>query len=391
MDKDLQAERHIRLWEEQSRLVKRTVFGGLLFSSLLLINVLQPYSEHLDQTGDISAEIIKFERQTALIADSLSALTKLEQTFSSVQNYISQKPWNAEINKLRRKLSDLNSSGQGNWSNYQHEADATINTMASLANQDVVVPLEKILANESLSQNLSPALVQDIKALPKQIDEWKDNYKDNRWYRTVSEKQRTANQLTISLDRPLSGISRKIKNQKVELTRQTQDLESQIERLKKTANIDEKKALLPDWVKGMISLGLMVQAFPFVVLALAGYVLANAVGAASHFGFLVGELNFTTAGNPDAGFSSIWTLTYRGVVGTALTLAVYLSFMLVMWFFFEEGSQIVTKWMEREQALFFSQGSMRIISWLCRLALLGIVGLTAVYPFYQKRKSAGNA
>ena len=173
MDKDLQAERHIRLWEEQSRLVKRTVFGGLLFSSLLLINVLQPYSEHLDQTGDISAEIIKFERQTALIADSLSALTKLEQTFSSVQNYISQKPWNAEINKLRRKLSDLNSSGQGNWSNYQHEADATINTMASLANQDVVVPLEKILANESLSQNLSPALVQDIKALPKQIDEWK--------------------------------------------------------------------------------------------------------------------------------------------------------------------------------------------------------------------------
>ena len=42
-DTDFRLQRHLKLWEEQGRVVKRTMVAGLLFGLILNLKVLAPF------------------------------------------------------------------------------------------------------------------------------------------------------------------------------------------------------------------------------------------------------------------------------------------------------------------------------------------------------------
>ena len=144
--------------------------------------------------------------------------------------------------------------------------------------------------------------------------------------------------------------------------------------------------ILPEWIRGMISVEQMVQLFPFIVVVLAAYALSIALGVASHYKFLARELNFVEAGRTDPSLSSLWTLTYRGKSGTLQTVGVYTIFFLAMWFFFESGAGIFAKWLETRDAWFISRGTFLMVCWLCRMLLIGLMTYIVIQPYHQKRE-----
>ena len=82
-----------------------------------------------------------------------------------------------------------------------------------------------------------------------------------------------------------------------------------------------------------------------IAFAEAGDCHADAVVVLAHPFDVVGRVGWSVAldaiqrieQRTDPVSSSIWTLAYRKIHGTALTILTYLVFMAVMWCFFEWG------------------------------------------------------
>jgi hypothetical protein len=397
MDTDFRLKRHSELWGEQNKRVKRTVIAGLFFGILLLINVLRPYSFDIDKRIYIKDEIEKFKKEKENVENSLKALSDFDQTLESVQETIRKQPWMKEKDKLIQTLAEINRRGEGGWARYQREADDTVRTIGAQVNDIVVRPLKQFLKDFPSAGELMPELSTELETFPKSIDAWIRQNLGKRWYRTLDSKRRRVESLTISLQVKLDSIYSKIKLEKPNLTRKREELSEKIIRLENDPEIKEKEKLLkelearmekilPEWIRGMISVQQMIQLYPFIILGLVIYALGIAVSLTTHYQFMANMGGFTQAAKTDPIFSSIWTLTYRGRFGTILTIATYLAFVSTMWILFEMGSEIFAKWLSTEGGGFLNVKSLKVICWFGRCILVIIVCFIVVGPFYRKNR-----
>lgn len=399
MDKDFRLTRHTALWEEQNKRIKRTIIAGLVFGLLLLVNVLKPYSSDIDKKRDIRTEIEIYKKEKGVIENSITAIDDFKETLGAVQITIREQPWMKEKDKLIRTLAGINERGEGNRQRYQEEADNTVRVIGAQVNEMVVKPLNEFLPNYPRVAVLMPELHTELKTLPMTIQEWIRRYLGKRWYSTLESKMERVESLSRGLEVKLDTINNKISMEKPNLVRKRKELTQEIARMENKADIQAKKKLLktlearmdkimPEWIRGLISLHQMIQYYPLVILGLVIYVLALAISLNSHYDSMAAVRKINQAAKTDPIFSSLWTLTYRGHVSTILTIASYVSFVAAMWILFEMGSDIFAKWLIEEGEGFLGNDSLKIIRWIGRCILAATVCFVAIKPYYHKSSTS---
>jgi hypothetical protein len=397
MDTGFRFKRHSELWEEQNKRVKRTVMAGLVFGILLLMNVLRPYSFDMDKRSDIKGEIETFKKEKERVENSIKALSDFEQTLEAVQKTIQEQPWMEEKDKLIQTLAVINRRGEGSWERYQKEADNTVRAIGAQVNDTVVKPLNQFLIDFPLAGDLMPELFAELNTLPQSIEAWIQQNLGKRWYRTLDSKRARVESLTRSLQDNLDAIYSKIQVERPNLARKRAVLSEKIIRLENDPEIKEKEKslkeletkmekILPEWIRGMISVQQMIQLYPFIILGLVIYVLVITLSLTMHYHSMAQGWGFTQAAETDPIFSSIWTLTYRGRFGTIFTIVTYLAFVATMWLLFEMGVEIFAKWLRTEGVGFLNVTTLQVICWLGRCILAIIACLIVVQPFYRRNR-----
>ncbi len=395
MHEDFRLTRHTTLWEEQNKQVKRTIIASLVFCVLLLMNVLKPYSSDLDKRRDIRTEIAKYEKENGKIETAIASIDDFKQISDAVQITIKRQPWMKEKDELIQTLAEINNRGEGNWRRYQKEADNTIRAIGAQVDDMVVIPLNGFFLNHPQASELMPELYTELKILPRTIQNWVDQNLGKRWYRTLDSKRDRVESLSRSLEIKLDTIHSKISLGRPNLVKKRKELRKEITRLENEADIQAKEELLitletrmekilPEWIRGLISIHQMIQYYPLIILGLAMYVIAISLSLNSHYQAISTIRKITKTDKIDPVFSSLWTLTYRGRFGTILTIISYVGFISIMWILFEMGSDIFAKWLIEKDGDFIGTNGLMIIRWIGRFALIAAVCFVTIRPYYNK-------
>ncbi len=398
MNEDFRLNRHTKLWEDQNLRIKRTVAASLILGILLLMNVLRPYAQDLDKRREIRAEVEMYEKEKTQIEVSISAMDDFKQTLGKVQHVISSQPWMREKNKLVETLAEINNRGEGGWKRYQEEADNTVRAIGGQVEAMVVKPLDNFFLNDPQVSQLMPELYAELKKLPQAIDEWVNTNIGKRWYRTLHSKTRQVEFLSKTLDDELRVFHRKIRQEKPKLASKINELNQKIVSLENDSDIQAKEKLLtvlearmekilPEWVRGMISVDQMIQFYPVLVVGIVIYVMVLGFFLNYHYQSMAELRNITEFEKKDPVFSSLWTLTFRGIRGTLTTIAAYAGFVLIMWILFEAGSDIFAKWIVEENKGFLDKGHLTVIQLGGRCVLGASLCLIVFKPFYQKKEA----
>jgi hypothetical protein len=389
MVNEYRLKRHTELWETQNKQIKRILIGGLFFAYLLLFNILTPFSHRLD---DIKAVTQKLNSEVNKITDSKQSLSELKETLKGIQETIAKQPWMKEKDNLMERFAKMNAEGRGSWARYQKEADSTVSVIGSLVLQKVSKPLNKFLTNPSYDK-LMPKLTIELNALPQVVEQWTNENHGNIWYRTPHDKEATVHELTSELEDQLEKISLAINQEQPNLKDEENKLKAKIVQLNEMKAEEEKKLpekldaemkkILPNWISGIISVK-QLMLYPFVIIVIVCYVSIVAFALTRHYCFMASSLNIENDESSDSALSSLWTLTYRGRIGTLLTLTTYIIFIISMWFFYEEGFRIFNTWLTTEPNRILNYDVLQTVHWMGRLILISSLIAIAVRPFYGR-------
>jgi hypothetical protein len=401
---DFRLQRHLKLWEEQSKVVKRTMVAGLLFGLVLILNVLAPFVDISGKTGDTQNKIHELKQEQNSAAELNKTLDELQNTLSGVQETISTQPWMNEKNKLISTLREIRnrSPRSGSWPEYQKAANVTIRTIAEQVRDEIVRPLEESLHRSPQARQALTELSRGLVTLRADMDNWEQDHLGKRWYETFFMKDREMRELTYSLESKIDVISTLIRADQSKIDTKRQGLAKLANALKydirrREGVLDElereMEKILPGWLRGILSIDQMIQLFPFILLGMLVYVTGNALSLTRHHHFVLEGIGISQAERRDPSISSVWTVTPRGRLGTALTLITYVSFALAIWFFFEWGCLLLGKWLtaNNEVAWVPIVGGVLTLRWVGRSLFVILLFLIAVYPFYRnKKRLAGN-
>lgn len=398
-DIDFRFQRHLKLWEEQSKTVKRSMFFGLLFGLLLLLKVLAPFVDISGKTGDTQNEIHELKLEQDNTAELNKTLDQLQKTLNGVEQTIRAQPWMGEKNKLIRTLQEIRrrSPRGGSWPEYQEAADATIRTITEQVRDKIIQPLEESLRRSSQAREALPELSRGLDTYRVGMDEWEQEHLGKRWYKTLFGKDLEMRELTRSLKSRHDVISALIRSEQSKINTKREELAKLANTLEydireKDSMLDkleqEMQKILPDWLRGILSIEEMIQLFPLILLGLIVYAMGTARSLTRHHKFVVESIGLSEADRKDLSSSSVWTLTYRGRLGTALTLMTYLSFALAIWFLFEWGSILLGKWLTTNEQIAWvpSNIGFKTIEWIGRSLFVAAVTFIILSPLYLKKK-----
>ena len=389
MDKNYSLKRHTELWENQNKQIKRVLIGGILFAYLLLVNILTPYSNRLDE---IQVEMTEISTKIDSINASKNDLTKLEETLNGIKKTINQQPWREEKNKLIRKFAEINAIGHVTLEQYQQKADSTITAIGSLVLEKVSKPLDEFI-NDPTFIDLMPALTIELKKLRLVEKRWTNENQNKIWFATLDAKEAALHKLTNDLDVQVKTISLEIDKVNPGLEKKIDTLKKELAKLNELKIEEEKKLpekldaemqkILPTWISGIISLKQMML-YPFVIIGIVLYVAVIALTLTSHYHYMTKGLGMEQDDPPNSAFSSLWTLTDRGKIGTLFTLSTYIIFIIVMWFFYEQGFTIFSKWLATESDTILNSAILPILHWVGRLILVSLLAFITMRPFSRK-------
>jgi hypothetical protein len=235
----------------------------------------------------------------------------------------------------------------------QGEADRTIRTIGGMVREQIIYPLEMSLPPDPDTKASFQALSEYMEALNRDIEQWEADHMGIVWYSTLEDKGQAMEELTASLRDRLSGLpgllraeKRKIDEQREQLTSRTAVLEEDISEIE--GNLDdlerEMQQILPGWLRGIVGISDMIQIFPALLLILTLYIFWLAVSLTRHYTLAAGEIDLTPEDKRNPSNSSIWTLIYRGRIGTLLTVSGYLVFTIIIWGGFEWGHRLLNSW-----------------------------------------------
>lgn len=391
MENDYKLRRHTELYENQNRQVKRIIFFGILFAYIVLANILKPYSERVA----VLRESLEEERTEIKKAkEAKGDLDTLQNAFVSVKKVIDASPWDTEKNKLIRDYREMNQSGRAiSMDQYQAKADSTVKNIGKMVLDSVSTPFQRFLGEGFIADN-SPSLLNSLKGLPEVVGEWTNQYLGEFWYQTIGDKNETVEGLTAVLNAQLFTISREIDYANQMVKEQQRQLASRIEMLQQEINLEEKNLpekldaemskILPNWIGGIITFE-QIMLYPFIIIGIVIYAMVLAFSLSRHYHFMIRGLQISDKTRGDAALSTLWTLTDRGAIGTLMTLTCYLGFIVIMWYFFEQGYVLFVEsgLVENEQ---FSGDTMLTFGlWTARFLFVALLLLFIWRPFFKEQ------
>ncbi|MFT4938940.1 MAG: hypothetical protein ACI88A_001972 [Paraglaciecola sp.] len=387
MDENYRLKRHTQLWEEQNKQIKRTVLAGLLFAAFILFNVLQPFSEQRKQLSNLELEIDDLQQQKTVAEASLTRVNWSSHELKALHQQIQKQPWVEHKNKLISAYREMRRRAEGTPEIYQNMADATINSI----NTDVSRITDGVLAILTKEPQLRiqiPELPEQLTLIPSTLASWTTENLRHNWYATIDRKDSTLDSLIRQLNQKFADVSHVLSRAQAELEPvvelKTTELTEKLKQLQmetttkqqRLKDLEQKmEKILPQWVKGMITVEQMVQLYPLITLGITFYIFTLGIALTGHYRIVASDMKWSREERCDPAYSSLWTLTFRGVIGTTLTLAVYFTAFTCLWFFFEHGATIYAAWHDTgEKDLIGAMTTFSSANWIIRaIWLVGIV------------------
>lgn len=333
MDPAIRLGRHSDLWQAGSIRVQRIAVSGLIFAAVIFFNVIEPYA----QTEQNRVDLAGFETQQGLAAAKIARMEEFAASLAAISQAVERADWRRHKEELAQRFRS------GAVTAPQEEADQTIRQIAAQVRDEVLDPLAAAVDQARLSGSLAehPARMKTV------IDTWEQSYLGQRWFQTVREKERTVIEIGSTIEK-LQDEARQVVT---ELQRAMDAERTQAERAKSqlaaeiAATRDEiQKTLdkaIPAWARGLVSVERMVSVYPLILVGIAIYLVGSALVAVGHYHGMAGASGWSQPERSDPLLSSVWTLTWRGAAGTALSLLGYLAVLAGLAYFLNRSIELV--------------------------------------------------
>lgn len=223
---------------------------------------------------------------------------------------------------------------------FRREAKQTREAVARSAENQVVKPLETLatkLPEGSAARASVSSTLAEMRAIisappPREAS-------DDEWWQTIEGKDSVTAELQHRLDQKQNALQSLLARQQQALTDGQAALETDVAKLqaelarqqnelKQTEA--EMQSLLPDWLRGLFGVPVLLQAYPLVLLVLGGVVMILARSTRNHFRRVRQAKGLDASALEDPATSTLWTLTWRGQAGTRATRIAYVGFYLVL-------------------------------------------------------------
>lgn len=409
MTEDFRIQRHIRKHDDLSKLLGRVLLVGVLVGVVLPWKFLDPFSVTSIKIEETKRLIPVLERERRAALEQKDALESIISALHTIQERVREEPWINEAQRLSNTfatLSDRGAQWPADQAKYQQAADETVTTVSDNVKELVIRPLRSALESNPGSLQALKAISEKVDDLERRIDAWQQRFHGLNWYESVEEKEMTTRSLGASLQQELEPLIQSFTRARQEVDKRAKSLPHKAASLKEKVSAtnrevgkldSEMQKLFPSWLKDVISIEQMIQAYPLLMLALVAFVIVIGMSISRHHEFVVRSMDLSEAGRNDPAISSIWTLASRGRVGTATTLATYVIFLLVAWALFEWGSESLAIWLTvSPKQAWVPDGSWVIaLRWLGRLGFLAIAFLViyrlikADYGFIERETREG--
>jgi ferritin-like protein len=373
---DFRFQRHLELWKEQNKQIKRVVVGTLIFGFLVLIRVLIPL--HTETENSI-AVIQNLNTEKDSLSQINSIYLNLEESLKKVQQTIQAEPWEMEKENLIRKFAEINRTGHQ--VDAQKIADSTILNIVTLIKQRIIKPLDNVLEVIDLKNISLPELSNQIEDFYRFIRQWQEEHIGERWFGTISEKNREIFELTRGLNSRTQNLAEELQRKEIALKMEYQNRNEMITTISSEvsrAKTDLQKVLqdlLPKWLQGLINVEQMIQLYPVCLLILMLYSAWIVFILSRHYHYVATHMMVAVQEKTDLALSSIWTFTQKGKRDVVLTKILYSFYIIIIWLFFEYGVFISSYWFKASttEHVIFNHDIYIVFIWISRLLFAGML------------------
>lgn len=284
----------------------------------------------------------------------------------------------------------------------QQMADRAILNTVNGVYDNAIIPVQTIVEEKVYSRQ-TDVLRSQIEELKTQLENWKEkNLGQNRWYQTIGSKNSEIFRVTNTLNNWQREFKTNIEAKKADLKTEKATFENKARKAnQQIQEIEEKQkslreqldSILPAWLNNLIKVEEMFQLYPIALLAIICFLGFKANLLRHHFLVIRQSLIPEKLVVQDPSASSVWTLIYRGPLGTIVTALLYFVITLVFWNLFETGTTLTVSWVANstEEAWDFIKEDLGLILWLGRtIFLAALIGIaTSLFLDWKNQKVFG--
>ncbi len=332
MDPTTRLKRHEQHGNAGTMSIRQVALSGVIFAAVILFNVIEPYTKN-EEFEPRRKQLEQEERRAAQkLAQTEAFLTALDEA----KKITLDAPWNEHNIELQRrfKLKLINDP--------EEEADNTVRKIAEQIRKQVVEPL-KAAVNDN-------GLTGDVAAYPKSISDAIDKWEKDRigvvWYQDVGSKNSNVKALGDVVTTHEDEAIAKVEQAHKSVTKSRDAIEKEHSQLLEDfTQVKEEiaqalAAALPDWAQRLVHVKTMVWLYPWILIGLTLYLVGRALTASHHYREMANEEGWSAVERSDPILSSIWTLTWRGTLGTSVTLGCYSALLLCLWYFLGKSLEL---------------------------------------------------
>lgn len=405
--KDFQYQRHLKMWEEQNKLIKRTTLLAVVFGIFIVFKILIPSAKITQVKVADSSTIDSLRQKKIELMEVNDQLNKINITFGKVQETLTRAPWIEEKDKLIAKFSKMrNERGYVSPEEVQDTANVTIHNIANQFRQSVIAPLESQLAETNAKSAELLRLKEKVKNIRRSVDHWERANSDKIWYSTIESKAMMTRNFSEEFSTEVDSSMSEFKTIKADINAKQEELETSLNELKTDLSaielqIEQQQAallininealhqILPSWLNFLFEVKKVIHVFPVILailLAMEIYIIYLGVNLSRHYRFVAQQVNFTTDERRDLSVSSAWTMTDRGRFGNIVTWLAYIGLTIFLWLLFEWTAFLFRKLQISIQSLAFDQQflSGSDLLWIGRVIFLSIVFVLALKSAFFK-------
>lgn len=375
-------ERHLKLWEENNKLIKRVVFLSVAIAVALIVKVLTPFVEVSGEEGPARDRVEDLKKSKRRVNTRLETIENTEAALKDVREFIAKQPWQQNKRDLIQRYRQMR-TGHGR-DDYQREADETVNAISQMLRENIITRLRRGAGNADARDTDGGRLDAQINELDQFREGWKAKFTGRRWYATLNEKELTMTDLSRELDNRLTSFSDFVARELATIRRTRKAVNEELASLNSKISTEQDKLdqierdledILPEWLRGLVRTNQVIQLMPLLLLGIAAYVLGLGVILTRHFRHYVTGKQFEDALVTDPAMSSTWTLVPRGPIGTTQTLLAYTAFFAVSWYMLEESTSLVQAWLKIDPAAAWIQTSSAWegFVWFSRIVFVSLV------------------
>lgn len=358
MADDYRLSRHVQIWDQQNKTMKRVAVAGLVFASFMLVNILRPYSADFEESRDQRESIVETRLNMDQANERLRRVQDFEKVVSDTRATVDRAPWQSHKVELIDTFARMQTGRPAPPTEYQRLADRTVQNVAADARQALLPLQNAVKADPKLRADIPDIEAKTDEAI-QSIGQWERSTLGTRWYGTIQAKDEQFRGLETSVENELQSVARQVTNSidklssdievaEEQLLTEVDSLEQEVEQKSVALEELEKKmqSVLPEWIRGLVGVEDMVQLFPFIVLGIALFLFYEATKLTGNYKWIAARRNWSPQEQNDPMYSSPWTLTYRGRLGTATTVGMFVVVFTLSWVFAGKGGDILLDWID---------------------------------------------